>query len=83
VNGWLIAFTSLLPPLALSGWHVFRGSVGGRLVAVELAFALATMMLVMASYGFDQPSFIDLPLALALLSVPGTLSLAHFLERWL
>jgi multisubunit Na+/H+ antiporter MnhF subunit len=35
------------------------------------------------TFAFDQGSFIDLPLALALLALPGTLAMALFLERWL
>jgi multisubunit Na+/H+ antiporter MnhF subunit len=35
------------------------------------------------TFAFDQPALIDLALALALLSLPGTLLLSLFLERWL
>jgi multisubunit Na+/H+ antiporter MnhF subunit len=35
------------------------------------------------SFASHQPSIIDLSLALGLLSLPGSLLLAHFLERWL
>ena len=35
------------------------------------------------TFAFDQSSFIDLALTLALLTLPGTLVMALFLERWL
>ena len=41
------------------------------------------MVLVAMTFAFDQPSFMDLPLAMALLALPGSLLIAMFLERWL
>ena len=58
-------------------------AAAGRLVAVQLATAIATLVLVLMCFAFDQPAFADLPLALALLAPPGTLVMTLFLERWL
>jgi len=44
---------------------------------------VATVLLALATFAFDQSSFIDIALCLALLTLPGTLVLALFLERWL
>jgi multisubunit Na+/H+ antiporter MnhF subunit len=44
---------------------------------------MPTLILVLMTFAFDQSSFIDLPLALALLALPGTLAMTLFLERWL
>ncbi len=80
---WTAALVALLPPLAIAFTEAMRGDAGRRLIAVQLATALTAMVLVLTSFAFDQPSFMDLALALTLLSLPGTLVLALFLERWL
>jgi multisubunit Na+/H+ antiporter MnhF subunit len=83
VNPWLAAAIALLLALALPTWTALRGGVDQRLVAVQLASAIAALALVSLSVAFGQPSFLDLALSLSLLSLPGTLVLAIFLERWL
>ncbi len=83
MNVWVAALIALVPPLALTAWHVLRARTATRLVALELASSIGALMLVLMSMAFDQPSFVDLALALVLLSLPGTLVFAQFLERWL
>jgi len=83
MNVWLAAVLALLPPLAMAGTVALRAGSADRLVAVQLATSISILILVLMSFAFDQPSFIDLPLTLAFLSLPGTLVFAHFLERWL
>lgn len=83
MSAWIIAFIALVPPLGVCTCHVLRGDTANRLVALELATAVGSLMLVLTSVGFDQPSFIDLALALSLLGLVGTLVFAQFLERWL
>jgi multicomponent Na+:H+ antiporter subunit F len=83
VNLWLTAALALLPPLAACAWLGATGRTTDRLVALQLATALAVFMLILFARGFDQPSYIDLALTLVLLSLPGTLVYAHVLERWL
>jgi len=80
---WLVALLALLPAFALSVLMALRGRVGARLVGVQLASSVAVLILVAMSFAFDQPSLLDLPLTLVLLSLPGTLVMALFLERWL
>ena len=80
---WLIATLALLPPLAIALWSAMRGGLMARLVAVQLATGLTSLILVLLSFAFDQPSIIDLALTLSFLSLPGTLLLALFAERWL
>ena len=60
-----------------------RGGTAQRLVAMQLASAVTTLILALMTFAFDQSSFIDLALCLALLTLPGTLLMALFLERWL
>ncbi len=80
---WLAAVVALLPALAVPVFAAMRGDAGRRLVALQLATPLTAMVLALLTFAFDQPSFLDLALALTLLSVPGTLAFALVLERWL
>lgn len=80
---WLSATLALLPPFAMAVLACGRGALAFRLVAVQLATALATLLLVALSFALDQPAVIDLALTLAVLTLPGTLLFALFQERWL
>jgi multisubunit Na+/H+ antiporter MnhF subunit len=82
-NAWLIAAVLLLPPFLAAVLAAGRGAIHGRLVAVELATSLAIVLLIVLSFAFDQSSSIDLALTLAVLTMPGTMLLALFQERWL
>ena len=83
VNPFLAATIALLPALAVPLWFALHRSLADRLVAVQLATTVAAVAMALLSFAFDQPSLIDLPLTLAFLSLPGTLLLAIFLERWM
>lgn len=83
MNVWLIATGILLAALLPCAVVAFRAAVLDRLIAVELAGTITTLLIVTLSQGLGRPSIFDLALALALLSVPGTLVYAYFLERWL
>ncbi|MBV8736368.1 MAG: hypothetical protein JO007_03740 [Alphaproteobacteria bacterium] len=83
MNLWLTAAVALLPALAAAGWVAAVADIENRFVALELGSTLTVFMLMLLSVGYDQPSFIDLGLTVVLLSFPGALAYAHFLERWL
>lgn len=83
MSDWMLAALGLVPPVAAAMLACCRGSSGNRLVAVQLTTGLVTLLLAVMTFAFDQSSFIDLALVLALLSLPGTLLMTHFLERWL
>ena len=80
---WTLAVLGLLPAFALAALQACRGEAASRLVAAQLATAIATPILALMTFAFDQSAFIDLALCLALLAIPGTLLMALFLERWL
>lgn len=80
---WMLATLSLLPAFAVPTIAACRGNTAGRLVAVQLAASIATLVLVLMTFAFDQSAFTDLALTLALLTLPSTLVMALFLERWL
>jgi multicomponent Na+:H+ antiporter subunit F len=80
---WLLTALALSPPLLLAAIAAGRTTVRYRLVAVEMATSLTIIMLIVLSFAFGQASSIDLALTVALLTLPGTLLLALFEERWL
>lgn len=83
MNTWWIACLALSLPLAVPVIATSRRLPAMRFVALQVLIVLATVILVLLSFALDQSSFVDLPLALALLSLPGSLLMALFLERWL
>ena len=80
---WRWVCLALLPPLLIALWLCSSGPIRRRLIGVQLATSLITLLLAACSFNFSQPSSIDVALTLALLSLPGTLVLAMFFERWL
>ena len=80
---WMAATIVMVPAFAIPTLAACRGSTAERLVAIQLATVVATLILVLMAFAFDQSSFVDLALTLALLTLPGTLIIATFVERWL
>lgn len=83
MNLWLAAAEVLLFALVPCGIAVFRGNAIERLVALEMAGVVESILLVMLAAAFRRPSTYDLAVALALLTFGGGLVFARFLERWL
>ncbi len=83
MNFWQLAGAGLclaLPPCAFVS---LRGSAEQRLVGLQLAGILITLILVLFTVGSGRLPFIDLPLALAILSFGSGLVFARFLEKHL
>lgn len=83
MTSWFLATLAMMPAFAVPVMAAARGGAAARLVAAQLAAAVATQALLCTSFAFDQTSYVDLALTLALLGLPGTLLIAVFLERWL
>jgi multicomponent Na+:H+ antiporter subunit F len=83
MSPFLVASIAMLLALALPAWVAVRGVLAQRLVALELCSVVTTLVLVCLSLAFGQPSFLDVAIALVVLSLPGTLVLTVCLERWL
>lgn len=83
MNAWWASSLALVAPMVLPLFAAGRGSSASRFVALQLISSLAVLVLIALSFALGQRSFIELPLALALLSLPCTLLMALFLERWL
>jgi multicomponent Na+:H+ antiporter subunit F len=60
-----------------------RGSPERRLVGLEMTSLIVTIVLVLLTIAFGRIPFIDLPLALAIMSFGGGLVFARFLEKHL
>jgi multisubunit Na+/H+ antiporter MnhF subunit len=83
MNVWLLGSAVLLFALVPCGIAAFRGDVMERLVGLEMAGMIDTLLLIMLAEGTQRVNFYDLALALALLAFGGGLVFVRFLERWL
>jgi multicomponent Na+:H+ antiporter subunit F len=83
VNAWLVAAVALLVGLVPCAVVCFRGTPMERLVGLELAGNVDTLILLVLAEGYHQAIFFDLAVVLALLSFAGGLVFTRFLERWL
>jgi multicomponent Na+:H+ antiporter subunit F len=82
VNVWVIAAGALLLGIFPCAAVCFRAPPVDRLVALELAGTIDSLILLVLAEGFNYDPFFDLAVALALLTFAGALVFAHFLERW-
>ncbi len=80
---FLMAAAGLLAAMVPCFWITARGDALQRLVGLEAASNMATVIFLLVAVSFNQGSFADLALTLALLSYGGGLVFARFLERWL
>ncbi len=83
MNPWMIASGVLLLCLVPCAVAVFRGSPMERLLGLEMGSVVQTMFLVTFAIALNRPNFLDLALAMGLLTFGGGLVFARFLERWL
>ncbi|MBB2206120.1 monovalent cation/H+ antiporter complex subunit F [Gluconacetobacter takamatsuzukensis] len=80
---WTGAIVALLVPLGLTIIAARRGRSVRRLAAMQMASFLSAALLVLMTFAQGEPGFMDLPLALALLGLPGSLLIASFYDRFL
>lgn len=74
------AVTLALAPCAAMSLH---GSPERRLVGMQMAGILVIIAMLLFTRAFDRAIFVDLPLALAVMSFGGGLVFARFLEKHL
>jgi multicomponent Na+:H+ antiporter subunit F len=79
----MVATMALLAGLIPCGVTCLRGDVADRLVGLELAGVIVTLVLLLLTEAFGRAIYLDVALALALLSLAGGLAFARFLERFL
>lgn len=83
MNLWQTAASAVCVALLPCADMCLRGSPERRLVGLEMTGILVTIALVLFTLGFGRAPFMDLPLALAIMSFGGGLVFARFLGRHL
>ena len=83
MNLWLIAGAAVCFALLPCADMCLRGQPERRLAGMQMASVLVTIAMVLFTVGFGRVPFIDLPLALAIMSLGGGLVFARFLEKHL
>jgi multicomponent Na+:H+ antiporter subunit F len=83
MNPWLIAASAVSAALIPCADMCLRGSPERRLVGLEMTGILVIIAMILLAIGFGRSIFIDLPLALAVMSFGGGLVFARFLEKHL
>ncbi len=83
MTGWLIAALGLLLGLVPCAIVCVRKTPMERLVGLEMASTVDTLVLLVLAEAYHQAIYFDLALVLALLSFAGGLVFARFMERWL
>ncbi len=83
MTAWLLAAVALIVGLVPCAIVCYRGTPMERLVGLELAGTVDTLILLVLAEGYHQAIFFDLAVVLAVLSFAGGLVFARFMERWL
>lgn len=83
MNIWLLAAAGVSACLIPCADMCLRGTPARRLVGLEMASLIVTVALALFTVGFGRIPFMDLPLAMALMSFGGGLVFARFLEKHL
>lgn len=83
MNVWVTAAYVVSCALFPCADMCLRGSPERRLVGLEMASIIVTIAMVLFAVGFGRSPFIDLPLALAIMSFGGGLVFARFLGKHL
>ncbi len=80
---WLLSGVVVSAALVPCADMCLRGSPERRLVGLEMTSVIVTVAMILFTIGFGRIPFIDLPLALAIMSFGGGLVFARFLEKHL
>lgn len=83
MNLWTVAGALVMVALIPCAMMCLRGTPERRLVGLEMTGIILTVAMVLFTVGFGRIPFIDLPLALAIMSFGSGLLFARFLGRYL
>ncbi len=83
MNPWLVAGAVVSATLIVCADMCLRGSPERRLVGLEMTGVIVSIALICFTVGFGRLPLIDLPLALSIMSLGGSLVFARFLEKHL
>ena len=79
MNVWLIGATVLAAGILPCLWVCLRAPFLDAIVALELAGAIVTLVLLLLAEGFHRTSYFVLPITLAALGFVGTMAFIRFL----
>ena len=79
MNVWLIGATVLACGLLPCLYVCVRAPLLDAIVALELAGAVATLVLLLLAEGFHRSAYFSLPIVLAALAFVGTMVFVRFL----
>jgi multicomponent Na+:H+ antiporter subunit F len=80
---WLTAAAAMLVRLVPCCIVVLRARIMERLVALQLAQIIVVLAMIMMAVGSGRSVYLDIPLAMSVLSLASGLVYVRFLERWL
>lgn len=83
MNVWLLTAGVISATLIPCSDMALRGGAERRLVGLEMTSIIVTIVLVLLTAGYGRLPFIDIPLALAIMSFGGGLVFARFLGKHL
>lgn len=78
---WLIAAWCIFPTLLLCAWLALRGSVERRFVGLQITGTFVIVLMTLLAVAQGRDAYLDLPLALGLLSFGSGLMFVRFLEK--
>ncbi len=79
---WILALAIICLGLIAAFVRLVRGpSLPDRVVALDLAVALAMGIIACYAVLFNQPAFLDVAIIIALISFLGTIAFAYYIER--
>lgn len=80
---WIAATVALSVALAACSIACFRGRLIDRLIGLQLAGAITTLVFITLAVAARRPLYLDVALVVALTVFVGGLVYARFAERWL
>ena len=83
MNPWQITGAVIAAALLPCADMCLRGSPERRLVGLEMTGIVVILAMICYTVGFGRIPFIDLPLAMSIMSFGGGLVFARFLEKHL
>lgn len=82
MDPWLWAVVVLQAGLLACGMISIRGKLNEAVVAMEMASLVGAISIALLAQGYGDPSYMDLALALSLMSFAGALLFLTYFERW-
>jgi multicomponent Na+:H+ antiporter subunit F len=78
----IVIFALLMTSLFLAFFRLVRGpNLPTRVVALDLMASIAVGFIAVDAVATEQPLFLDVAVALALIAFLGTVAFAHFIEK--